>query len=670
MAEGILTFVGAVIVVGLLGDGSLMGAEANDQAAPLFVIAYILIHEVVGRRMLATAHRLRAEGAKRFSTRMTMLTQLVGLASICIAGWGLWIAARLGVESPVIRDFLTLVPWLLVHTRWLMVRRRVEAVMGARDWPAGSYLAFHLRLLIVPATPYLALSALEGWVASRPETQRFFEAFPTAVFALTMAFAFVIFSSAPFLVRLALGTRTMPDGPLRRRFERLSQRAGFRYLDIRVCDTHGNVANAAFVGLLGRLRYVIMTDALLERLDDDDLVGVFAHEMGHSMKRHLAQYVLLFLGFAAILQLITLRVVDPAAGVEAGGGMSLFLPLLAFPIFIFLVFSPTARSFEIEADVYAGEILRDASPIARSLSKLGFSDPEKRRREGLIHPSIETRVSFLERYFSDPEVAKGFSRRMRSVRRGVILFGVVPIILLVFLLPLEIRSGRLNLAIDRAVREEDEAAARDVLGDIERRLAAGELQDDGYAIRMPLWQTLATARQDAGDLESAVDWVERMTSVRDEASGLLPPYNIAIISAQQEAAGGNWPAFVRELARAERALPAIITGYGLPDDDEQVVRERALLVFLRRAANLLAESGAMPLLRRTDVTGTLEATPEGTVLSALEEGYRQGKLPPLPADGEGDDGPAGWRAAFFRRLRDTLERRLAVGPSKVPPSEH
>lgn len=663
MAEGIVTFIGAVLIAGLLGPGAAV------DVAPAVALGYVLLHELGNRALLVAARRTRAAGGKRFSTRRAVFTQLLGFAAVCSFGWGGWIVARTGASFPPAPEFLTLAPWLLVHVRWLAARRRIEREMGAREWPARAYLWFHVRLLAIPAMPFLMLSLLEGWALRSPVAGRWFEAFPTAGFGLVIVLAMVIFSIAPFVVRFALGTRTMPDGPLRRRLERISQRAGFRFLDIRVCDTHGNVPNAAFVGLLGRVRYVIMTDALLERLEEDDLVGVFAHEMGHSMRRHLLLYVAMFIGFAALLQVIAVQILEPTAA--PGSQFELLLPLFAFPLFILMVFSPAARAFEIEADVYAGEVLRDPAPIARSLSKLGFSDPEKRRRGGLIHPSIETRVAFLDRYFSEPEVARVFRDRMRTLRRGIVIFAAIPVLLLCLTLPTEIREGRLDLAVDHAVREDDEQAARAVLGRVETLIAAGELRDDGYEIRMLLWQTIATARQDAGDFAAAAVHVESMRVARPDATGVLAPYNVAIIGAQQEGATGNWPALARDLAVAEREIQPIIDAYVLPDDDPQLVRERGDMAVLRSVVNILVEVEALPLVRRSDPVVEVPEGPERVLLEAVRAGLVSGVLPPLTGlVPDAEEALTGWRLALFSRLWRAVSKRLDRGPSDDRADEH
>ena len=42
---------------------------------------------------------------------------------------------------------------------------------------------------------------------------------------------------------------------------------------------------------LPHVRYILLSDLLLERMDDEQIEAVFAHEVGHVVHRHMAWYV-------------------------------------------------------------------------------------------------------------------------------------------------------------------------------------------------------------------------------------------------------------------------------------------------------------------------------------------------------------------------------------------
>ena len=55
------------------------------------------------------------------------------------------------------------------------------------------------------------------------------------------------------------------------------------------------VANAQVVGILPGLRYVMLSDRLLETMDDRQIEAVFAHEMGHIVHHHMSWFVVFFM---------------------------------------------------------------------------------------------------------------------------------------------------------------------------------------------------------------------------------------------------------------------------------------------------------------------------------------------------------------------------------------
>src|SRR5262249_37696840 len=64
---------------------------------------------------------------------------------------------------------------------------------------------------------------------------------------------------APWVLRVILGWRPLPNGPLRELLMLSARRLKFRFSDLMLWPTHGAVANAMVAGLLPQPRYVLMT---------------------------------------------------------------------------------------------------------------------------------------------------------------------------------------------------------------------------------------------------------------------------------------------------------------------------------------------------------------------------------------------------------------------------
>jgi STE24 endopeptidase len=219
-------------------------------------------------------------------------------------------------------------------------------------------------LLIVVARDLLALGQLlrARWLGGAPMPMGGGEwvAFPAAA---------VIFLLAPELLRRVVPTERMPDDwPLRRRLENLCQRAGLRCRDILIWRTSSSVGNAMVMGLLPRVRYVFLSDLLLETMTDEEIEAVFAHEIGHIVHRHMWWYAVfsfmlvlfttgpLFLALESIPALAIHDWMSPdvqrwrwALHAQISTGLSLAM--------FILLFGYLSRRFERQADVYAARTM-------------------------------------------------------------------------------------------------------------------------------------------------------------------------------------------------------------------------------------------------------------------------------------------------------------------------
>src|SRR5262249_874116 len=114
----------------------------------------------------------------------------------------------------------------------------------------------------------------------------------------------LVLIAAPVFIRLAWPTRPLPEGPLRRRLERVAARAGFRFTDVLVWDTGGSVRNGCVTGSVPGLRSVLLTDALVDTMTPLEVAAVFGHEIGHIAHRHLLYFGFFFAGSLGLLTVL------------------------------------------------------------------------------------------------------------------------------------------------------------------------------------------------------------------------------------------------------------------------------------------------------------------------------------------------------------------------------
>ena len=169
--------------------------------------------------------------------------------------------------------------------------------------------------------------------------------------------AALVFVFAPEILRRVLHTERLEDGPLRRRLEAMCRRSNMRYRDILVWRTHSNMGNAAVMGIIPQVRYVLLSDLLLETMTDDQIEAVFAHEMGHVVHRHMAWFVVFFV----VVWLGLAGATTWAQGVWPTQDLPAWTePIIAAGVFfaVLLVFGFLSRRFERQADVYAARLMQ------------------------------------------------------------------------------------------------------------------------------------------------------------------------------------------------------------------------------------------------------------------------------------------------------------------------
>ncbi|MCL5128594.1 M48 family metallopeptidase [Algibacter sp. L4_22] len=168
-------------------------------------------------------------------------------------------------------------------------------------------------------------------------------------------------------------------GSLRDNISEYAKTVGFKLDKIFVIDgsKRSTKANAYFSGF-GSEKRVTLYDTLINDLDEDEIVAVLAHEVGHYKKKHiifnLATSILLT-GFTLfILSLfISNPILSQALGVEIP---SFHIGLIAFGMLYApiseitgLIMNLFSRKFEYQADDYAKNTYK-AEPLITSLKKL------------------------------------------------------------------------------------------------------------------------------------------------------------------------------------------------------------------------------------------------------------------------------------------------------------
>jgi STE24 endopeptidase len=171
----------------------------------------------------------------------------------------------------------------------------------------------------------------------------------------------------------------LEDGPLRTKIEAFAESVDFKLDNIYMMDgsKRSSKANAYFTGLGPRKR-IVLFDTLINELEEEEIVSVLAHEVGHNKKKHTTSgMVISILQTALTLFLFSLFVGEDSFAQALGGTEASFhLGLIAFgvlytPISMLLGIGTNlfSRYNEYQADRYARDHYSSVGLIS-SLKKL------------------------------------------------------------------------------------------------------------------------------------------------------------------------------------------------------------------------------------------------------------------------------------------------------------
>ena len=302
-----------------------------------------------------------------------------------------------------------------------------EAFVG--PWAYLGLQVRHNLLLVVP--PVVLTLSLRGVVLAFPVLEHYDILLAGA--GLVLLAAAVV--SVPLILRLFLGLRPLPAGPLRARLEDAGRRLGFGFGNILVWNTRHTVANAMVSGTIPWLRYIVLTDLLIDKLTPDEVEAVFGHEVGHVKHHHMLLYIVFFIGSLALLTGLwqygeqSLAQITPVATETALAGWAVPAEVVGGPlllvvvaVYIFVVFGFLSRRCERQADLFGCRAVSYTAFIT-ALEKVADLNGIPRHGRSLLaswqHPSIAERVEFVERLRDNPALEPRLQRSLLRLKIGM-----------------------------------------------------------------------------------------------------------------------------------------------------------------------------------------------------------------------------------------------------------
>jgi len=326
---------------------------------------------------------------------------------------------------------------------------------------AGDYIRANVKFNLAIVVPWLLFTLLLDLLSliAAPAINRMMDSalFQVGLFAL---FLVIMVLFTPLLVTYLWDCKPLQSGPLREAVLSLCREQNIAFREIMSWDAlNRGLLTAGVMGLFRRSRYLLLTPRLTHMLNQDELLGVVSHEIGHVKKKHLFYYMLFFLGFLilsmgtidrSIKLFINSRLgfslligPDGAVNVSSLSFFSVFISLFLFVFYFRFIFGYFMRNFERQADAYCFKAGIDPRALISSFMKLGVVLGDDGNKSNWHHYNIAQRIDFLQRCVADPQVA---ARHDRKVKRMVKIF-VLALVLFTVLI-FNPYASRLDNALD------------------------------------------------------------------------------------------------------------------------------------------------------------------------------------------------------------------------------
>ena len=205
----------------------------------------------------------------------------------------------------------------------------------------------------------------------------------------------------------------LEDGPLKDKITQYLDKVNFPVKKLEVVDGSRRSAhsNAYFSGF-GKSKRIALFDTLVEQLDDDEILAVIAHEVGHYKLKHIHSGIILgSLQTGIMFFILSFFIMNPNLfSVFYMENLSIYASLLFFsmlyaPISILLgvFFMMVSRKNEFSADAYSSETASLPESLISGLKKMSkenLSNLTPHRLNVFLnysHPPVIDRINALRK---------------------------------------------------------------------------------------------------------------------------------------------------------------------------------------------------------------------------------------------------------------------------------
>jgi Zn-dependent protease with chaperone function len=317
-------------------------------------------------------------------------------------------------------------------------------MLNTTDLSRRAYILGNISFSIPILIPWVLLSGIADIINALPfDLPKRLLSTTEGQVAYFLVFLFAIAIVGPAMIQKFWRCKPLETGYYRRRIENLCQKAGMEYANILYWPIFGGrMITAGVMGLIKKFRYILVTGALLQFLEPEEIDAVIAHEIGHIKKKHLLFYLIFFVGYMLVsfatfdMLIYFIFFAEPiysflnSIGLEQATVTSSIFSLIIILIFLIYfryIFGYFMRNFERQADTYVYALFDSAQPLISTLEKIAVTSGQPRDKPNWHHFSIKNRVDYLEKCEADRTwITRHDSKIKKSIAvylMGIILMG-------------------------------------------------------------------------------------------------------------------------------------------------------------------------------------------------------------------------------------------------------
>jgi STE24 endopeptidase len=285
----------------------------------------------------------------------------------------------------------------------------IEERFGFNKSSVKTFFGDFLKGLVISALIGGVLLSLIIWIYVWNEDYFWLLAF--GIIALFMLFMTTFYSN--IIVPLFNKQTPLEDGPLKDKINAFCDKVGFKLDNVFVIDgsKRSSKANAYFTGL-GKRKRIVLYDTLISEMDEDEIVAVLAHEIGHYKKKHVVSSLIISL----LNTLLTLYIFNLVAGnPDFTYALKANIPSFHISVVTFgILFTPLSfltaifmnilsRTNEFEADNFAAKN-SSASALSSALKNLSINNLSNLTPHPIYvffhysHPTLLQRLNNLSKF--------------------------------------------------------------------------------------------------------------------------------------------------------------------------------------------------------------------------------------------------------------------------------